>query len=374
MRILFCVLICCAGLSYLATAQTVGTPPLKRVVRFKFITKDSVNIPLNDEFEMIEDSCARITRYGHLKMPGRKFFGHFKDVSRTNPDLVLTEGNYTADGLKDGSFTTRYLNGQLQAQGNFKNNDFDGPWAMYYDDGKPKLTFEATDKNIVILNVWDAKGVKFVDNGKGNYRVDMGSIYWKGKLLNGKPDGNWHAYKTDDATNTELITENYKNGAFVKGKGPLGDYADAPRLMLIGPDNLPFVKVELLRVSSVPCNGVKRKHLVHAQYSQGLQIFSENIKDLVSPFLGTVNLKAYENTLTLKGEISVYGDIIKLQSEGDIFNESIARGLISQLRKLPPLNPATADGKPVPEKFTITFKFTQGFYSFSYRFLPLEVN
>ncbi len=373
MKTFACTLLCCVGFSGFAIAQNIPTIPLQRSVRFKFVTKDSVIVPLNDEFDMIEDSCAQVTRYGHLKMPERKFFGHVKDVSRANPGLVLTDGNYNADGQKEGQFVTHYLNGQLQAQGNFKGNEFDGGWQMYYDDGKPKLTFEASGKDIKVLNAWDEKGVKYVDNGKGNYRVDLGAIYWKGKLLGGKPDGSWHAYRRDDATNTEVITESYKNGEFVKGKGPLGDYTNAPRLVLAGPDMLPFVTAELLRVSSVPCNGVKRKHLVHAQYSDGLQAFTEHIKDVVSPYLRTVNIKPFENTLTLQGEISTYGDITNLQGKDDIFNESIARGLILQLRKLPPLNPATADGKPITEKFTITFVFSQGVYRFNYRFLPLEV-
>lgn len=121
------------------------------------------------------------------------FLANLKDVSQLNPELVLTEGNYTSDGLKDGYFITHYLNGNLQAKGNFKSNAYDGKWEMYYDDGKPKLTFEANGKEIKINDAWDAKGVKIVTDGKGVYRINLGTIYWKGKLLNGKPDGTWRA-------------------------------------------------------------------------------------------------------------------------------------------------------------------------------------
>src|SRR6187402_2731568 len=183
-----------AGIS--VSAQIPKNFPVTRNVRFNFITKDSVNLSLSNEFDLIEDSCSVIIRYGHLNMQQRKFTGRFKDVSKLNPQLVVAEGNYTADGLKDGSFISRYLNGNLQTKGNFKNNKLDGKWEMYYDDGKPKLTFEANGIDI-----------KIIDNGKGNYLVDLGELYWKGKLVNGKPDGTWKAMLTDDATNATIISE-----------------------------------------------------------------------------------------------------------------------------------------------------------------------
>ena len=71
------------------------------------------------------------------------FFGKFKDVSKVDTNLVVTEGNYSPDGFKDGEFTLHYLNGNLRAKGNFKNNKYDGHWQLYYNNGKPQLTFEA---------------------------------------------------------------------------------------------------------------------------------------------------------------------------------------------------------------------------------------
>ncbi|MDB5031561.1 hypothetical protein [Mucilaginibacter sp.] len=357
-----------------AIAQTLNAANLLHTTRrisFNFVGKDSVNMALNDEFDLIEDSCKQVIRYAKLDMRKRKYLGKIKDVSSLNPNLILTEGNYTADGLKDGYFITHYLNGQLQAKGSFKNNEYEGKWEMYYDDGKPKLTFEANGKDIKITDAWDAKGVKTIDNGKGTYRVNTGSIYWKGKLLNGKPDGAWSAMKTDDATNTDIATEKYKNGAFQKGTGPLGDYNDVSRMALVPGDVLPFVKAELLHVSMVPCNGVKRKHIVNAQYAQGFGYFSEAIKRAVEPYLKTVNIKSYENQFNITGEVNDRGFIVNMTAN-DAFNQSIAQGLIASLRRLPALNPATVDGKPVTQKFNITFNFGQGLYSFSYRFLQIE--
>ncbi len=118
----------------------------QRFLKINFVAKDSVNLLLDDEFNMIEDDCAQVTRYARLNMPQRKYSGRIKDVSRLDHSLVITDGTYSADGLKDGYFITHYLNGQLQAKGNFKNNQYDGKWEMYYDDGKPSYFLKPTAK------------------------------------------------------------------------------------------------------------------------------------------------------------------------------------------------------------------------------------
>lgn len=355
-----------------AQMPTVSSAPIgRRTIRFNFIAKDSIREALNEDFDMIEDSCSVIIRHGKLNVRERKYFGKFTDVSKLDPNVILTEGNYTANGLKDGYFITHYLNGQLQAKGTFKNNEYDGKWELYYDNGKPKLFFEASGKDIKIIDAWDEKGAKYIDNGKGAYRVDMGQFYWKGKLLNGHPDGSWASLKTDDATNEEYVTEKYKNGAFQKGSGPMGAYNDASRLILVPNNMLPFTRAELMFISAVPCGGTKRKHLVGAQYQNGLRDFTDHIAELSSQFLRTVNLEPYDSELVLEGQVNTDGGIANLTVH-NAFSENIARGLISQLRRLPPLQPATADGKPVIQKFTITYTFSRGQYSFTYRFLPVQ--
>lgn len=358
--------------AYAQVPAISNAQPGKRTIRFNFIAKDSINQSLNEDFDMIEDSCSTIIRHAKLNIRARKYFGRITDVSKLNPNIILTEGNYTTDGLKDGNFIAHYINGELQAKGAFKNNEYEGKWEVYYDTGKPKLFFEASGKNIRITDAWDEKGMKLIDNGKGAYRVNLGSIYWKGKLLNGKPDGTWASLKTDDASNEELVTEKYKNGEFQKGVSPLGEYTDAARLVLVPNNLLPFTRAELMYISAVPCNGSKRKHVIGAQYHNGLADFTGQIKELASRYLSKVDLKSYDNELILEGEINTDGAINNLAVH-NAFNETIAHGLIVEFRRLPALQPATVDGKPVKQKFTITFVFEQGYYHFSYRFLPIEV-
>lgn len=376
MRIFFIALVANVFISATTIAQTI--PPGKRPmrnIRFSTIGKDSINLALNHQFNLIEDSCSQVIRYGHMNMFTRKFFGKFKDVSKLDPKIVLTEGNYTADGLKEGYFITHYLNGNLEAKGNFKNNQYDGDWEIYYADGKPMMTFTANGGDIKIIDVWDAKGNKTVNNGSGNYRVDLEGLYWKGKLLNGKPDGTWKAANPDDATNVTLVSETYKEGLFKKGTNALGNYTDAPQLVLVPPNKLPFINAETFMIALVGCDGVSLvgKRVVNAQYSAGMSNFTDNIVRLVGPYLQTVDLRPYENTLIINGEISESGRVTNL-SAGNAFNSELARGIIRELYALPYLQPATVDGKPTKQKFNITFNFTRGSYRFTYTFLAINPN
>lgn len=170
-----------------------------------------------------------------------------------------------------------------------------------------------------------------------------------------------------------MLVESYKNGTFQKGNGPLGTYTDAPRLVLVSNDLLPFTNTELLHISMVPCNGSKHKHIVNAQYHNGFDAFSDYIKHEVSPYLGKIDLKLYDDELKLEGVVNTDGRITNLMSHSP-FDDNIARGLIHQLNNLPFLEPATADGVPVKQNFILSFKFSKGMYSFTYRFLPIHLD
>ncbi|HUS00784.1 MAG TPA: hypothetical protein VMY77_03615 [Chitinophagaceae bacterium] len=351
-NILFIILLC-VFINLCTAAQT----PSKRSIRFHNLGNDSINLSFNEEYYLIEDSCAQIVRYGHMNLRQRMFFGSFKDISKDYPDIIIAEGNYTNTGLKDGSFITHYLNGALQAKGEYRENKVFGKWEFYYPDGRPKLFFDASTNDIKIKEAWDEKGKKIVDKGNGNFTATAGNIAWAGKLNNGTPDGTWKAMKINDRTNTVLAKEKFKESKFIEGSGIGGDYTDLSRISLLNEADLPFVNAEKIRISPVPCNGVKRKQIVNAQYKEGFQQFSERIKDLVSPCLRTVDLKPYDSELELAGEVSVKGEISRLLHT-NAFDDKIASGLERVLTRLPFLEPALADGKPVPQKIVFTFKFT----------------
>ena len=369
MKNILSLIFLCTLISKFSAAQA----PAKRSVRFQNLGKDSINLSFNEEYFLIEDSCAQIVRYGHMNLRQRMFFGPFKDVSKDNPAVIVAEGNYNQTGLKDGSFITHYLNGNLQSKGEYKENKVYGKWEFYYPDGRPKLFFDATTNDLKITDAWDEKGKKIVDKGNGNYTASVGNIIWSGKLNNGTPDGTWKAIKLNDRTNTVLAKEKFKDSKFIEGSGIGGDYTDQSRISFINEADMPLITAEKMRISSVPCNGVKRKQIVNAQYKDGFQAFNERIKEVVSPYLGTVDLKPYDSELELNGEVSAKGEISRLMYT-NTFDERIASGLVRVLNRLPYLEPALVDGKPVPQKIVFVFKFMSGLYRFSYRLVPLNVN
>lgn len=345
----------------------------KRNIRFKTFGRDSIVLPLSNGYYLIEDSCSEIRRYAHFNFKQRIFFGNFRDVSRLDTNLVVAQGTYTDNGLKNGEFISRYLNGKLQAKGSFKDNKYDGKWEVYYDDGKPQLTFEVINGIIQVDDAWKPDGSRTVENGKGNYSADFDSMVWKGKLLNGRPNGTWNLVRMDDINESAISTEHFKNGQFKSGSIGAVDYHDSSHIMLVSPYKLSFVNIEKMLVSPTPCNGSPSKHIVGAQYLGGFNNLSEAIKTAVSPYLDRVDLKGIDNTISIVGEVSELGELTNLRNK-DSFREDIAHGIILRLITINPLHPATADGQPIKQKFTINFIIRDGFYHFTYRFLPIQIN
>ena len=363
--LLFLVLIAIINIS---NAQTT-----ERHIRFRSIDKDSVNLSLDDGYYLIEDSCKQITRYCRFDFKQRKFHGKFTDLSNATPGLVVSEGTYTAEGLKSGLFTSHYLNGNLQAKGSFKDDKYDGAWEVYYDNGKPEVNFEVKEGVCLVLNAWGTDGKKTVDNGNGTFIISLGQLYWKGKLLNGRPDGTWRLYSVDDISKTPLASEYFKKGLFHDGSHGTVDYTDASHIDFNMPVKLPFMNAESMTISPVACDGSRQAHIVNAQYRDGLNTFSNYIGQAVSPYFAQHDLRGIEITIAINGEISEDGNLINLKST-DGANESLARQIIIRLADLPALHPATVNGKPVKQKFTIFFTITNGFYKFTYQFLPIKVS
>ncbi|MFA6247650.1 MAG: hypothetical protein WC615_11975 [Mucilaginibacter sp.] len=392
MKIFSSVIVLCLShlfFSINASAQENEDP---RNINIKYIQEDSVSITLNESFDMIEDSCSQIIRYTHFNADEKKFYGAFTDVSRLDPNVILTQGMYDKSGLKQGLFVSHYINGNLQAKGNYKNNAFDGKWETYYENGKPKTFFEATNGNISILNTWTINGAKVVDNGNGDYNVSLtgdntgGGAAWKGKLTNGKPDGTWQFIVTTNGLERVVNTETFKDGHFVKGIGLTGNYKNASRIVMMPPEALPFLQAEKMAISSYPCNANTpmfteniKKHddnvYLDAHYDANRYDFRSELFDNLSDsfhsdkynFLGRFDIN-------LTAEVNELGKFTNVKTTGtsDI---QIEKGVISAIYRLPTLKPATINGKVVKQKFTLTYFYdkTAGRRKLVYKFLPLSL-
>ncbi|MBC7914744.1 MAG: hypothetical protein H7Y07_11560 [Pyrinomonadaceae bacterium] len=347
----------------------------QRRVNFRSIGLDSINLHLDQNYFLIEDTCSSIVRYAHFNFQTRQFFGSFRDLNKQDPMIILSEGRYSDEGELDGAFTLRYLNGTVQATGSFINGVMNGAWELFFEDGKPWMSFKAKDNKIQIDNAWDNSGKKLVESGIGIFRSDLNDIYWSGKLLNGYPDGTWKAKKTDDRTNTVLSSEIFKNGLFVKGSGPLGAYSDGSRIELVSPTILPVNNAALMQVSSASCDpSLSRKKIINAIYYDGIPAFTEKITEIIGTFLGKSNFESFYlsgTDIVIEGHINEKGSIVALRSQGGL-NDRITSGLIKELQRLPQLEPALVNGQAVKQGITFSFKFSLGTYSFSYQFLPVK--
>jgi hypothetical protein len=333
-----------------------------RNINFKILGKDSVMVSLNSDYYLIEDSCAQIIRYSHFNFTGRNFSGRFKDVSKANPDLIVSEGNYTENGLKDGPFVAHYLTGALRAKGNFDKGKFTGKWQMYYDDGKPELTFEVIDNYSEIIESWTKDGTKTVKNGNGIYQSPS-DFYWTGELVNGKPDSIWKFVSVYGTTKTTWATEYFKKGQFSKGSSTSGDYSDSSRIVLVESPVLSLKHVENIQASPVLCDGSSLKGLIGVQYKYGgLKTYIDMIGERLSPIIESFDISSVDNNLIINAEVSEKGELANF-TYNNSFRDDMARAIIDQLRTMPLLEPANLDGKPIKQKIRLQLNFRNGSYT-----------
>ena len=330
---------------------------------------DSVDVSFRQDYFLVEDSCAdiiRLCRYDHQE---RRFIGGFKDVNKLHPEQTIATGTYDNKGLKQGAFTSYYLNGKMQARGKFKNNLFHDKWEFFYPTGEPKIVFIANGSEVKILNAWNEEGKKTIDNGHGDYESVLGAIVWKGKLIGGTPDGKWTAYRMFHPEDV-LVTERFKLGEFQKGKNKAGEYTDSSRIVLVSLSMLPLINAENFWVTSEPCNAVPKKLIVNARYSKGTDQFVEEIGNRLGPMLSRMNI-SFNEPIELQGKILENGRIIFDAQKGD---SKIISTLISELKTLPSLEPARANGKAKQQDVIIVIRLNSSVYVFNYRLLPIKAD
>jgi antitoxin component YwqK of YwqJK toxin-antitoxin module len=367
--LLFCLL---CSFSIAVMGQDV-----QRRINFNPIDNDSLNMSLNADYNLIEDSCATIIRHVRFSFGTRKFHGRFTDIRKDNSAIILTEGNYNVDGLKDGIFILRYDNGNIRAKGAFKNDAFIGKWELFYESGKPELTFEANEGVYDITDAWDANGGKTVDKGSGNYVVDLQVFSWKGKLSGGRPDGTWKMYKNSDPDKETVSTEHFKKGEFVNGENAMGEYANSSRIKLVEPAMFPFVNTESMKIGT-PCNMQPGGRTVtNAHYKSGMDAFNSILNNEFATFFynnSKNKLSDVQDHFEITGDISTEGRIVNLTRKGGSSIGWVVQNIIKIIQRQPQLIPATIDGKPVKEQFKITLDYTNGEYSYTFKFLPLWGN
>lgn len=203
------------------------------------------------EFKTIE----RVSRFDFSK---QVFDGEFRDFAPNGSRILV--GAYK-DGKKEGVFQAYHPNGVLKWEVNFQNNFPIGDWKYYYPDGKPLLTITYSENGYFIKDYWDNRGKQEVIDGEGNYDfsipfegfTEFGFDFYlrKGKVKNGRPQGNWNTYFYNVGQQpVYAMTQRFTNGTLTTTYDEDGDLNNEDFISLsILPYDY-FVRAELFNSKS----------------------------------------------------------------------------------------------------------------------------
>lgn len=275
-----------------------------RYMHSKIIGKDSAIIYFDEYYRLVEPNCAKIIRYGHYDTLKHHFLGKFKDIKRNDTSFTVSYGTYSENGSKEGDFVVyNIFDKKLQEKGSFKNNEYDGECLfndiithvkeksnflngkyngkreLYDESGAPLIFMNVYGDKFEITDVW-YNGVKIVNNGKGNYFMQDG-VFWRGKLLNGVPDGEWTFKVSEDVYGYEM----FRHGKFISGYNHTAfdekEYNERSRIHFLSrPPELRMLYSEsLVPGSDVACDGTD----YHKYQSYHYRIFNNSSQDASSP-------------------------------------------------------------------------------------------
>lgn len=206
---------------------------------------DTVRFFYDAHYYLVDRDCEfrSIERVAPYDFQQQAFVGEFADFDH-NGRLIL-EGNYL-EGKRHGDFNAYHPNGVLKWQATYIRGTLQGPLNFYYPDGKPLLEISFTDGGARIVNFWDRRGERRVTNGEGRYEFaveaegynEFGYTRYirKGKVVDGRPHGNWTIkYLFGDGKEKSAGYEYYNKGRFVQGYEAYTDeeFSDAPRYSLV---------------------------------------------------------------------------------------------------------------------------------------------
>ncbi len=142
----------------------------------------------------------------------------------------------TISNILEGKYLSYYLNGNIESEGQFINNETYGAWNFYYESGKLKM------KGVVKRNSSDGYWEYFYEQGaksmegeisnqkrRGEWKIyyESGKLKEVGVYINNKREGNWIEYYEDGNKKGEInytydkgkYTEYYPSGE-LKAEGP----------------------------------------------------------------------------------------------------------------------------------------------------------
>lgn len=350
-------------------AFQISAQQKERFIQFSPIEKDSVAIHYDASYKLIEDSCSVIMRRINIK-PGKNMFkGHFTDVDKSNPNIVLARGFYSEEGKLNGNYEEYYTDKVLKGKGVFKDGLMVGNWTIFKENGNKWVEFSESNGVQKILNAWDEKGKQIVKDGNGTYVLKSDEIQWIGKLVNGLPDGTWRSSLIHKVGQGNLSQESFSKGKFITGTVSGISYQDQSKINFEPREHLISLRADEMKVSEQTCDGqIFISNFKNAYFKNGNNQLTDIIRDKINPALGK-----FDFVLSNMKSFRIYGIINEKGSLSNLrfiehLNYTQTTELLNSLSTLPNFVPAVENGVNV--KSTIIFEFTNigaGRIGFKYR-------
>lgn len=350
-----------------ACAQTIqySEKAIENYTRF-FYDSNYYLVDKDCEFKSIE----RVAVYDSVKLV---FDGPFKDFD-SNGKLIV-QGNYT-NGMKEGSFIGYHPNGEIKWKTTYVNNEPHGEWNYFYPDGKPMLSLSLTKDDFRIISLWDRSGNKKIEDGQGDYEMiipikgftDHGytSYIRKGKVVEGRPDGNWSiSFISNDKKPKEIPVyfEKYSSGqlnTFNKTSTFYDYYIPYDEFLLVPSEYFNIAEYFIVNNCSFD------------EYSGFIAFIGKRLNHDLS------NMTFEDNNMVVRYKIRY-----TVTKAGEPYNQKILEApnnisnrdktnLMVLLKTYPYFIPSVLDGKPIKDNITLTLDIRLQNHTGVIEYLTLE--
>jgi len=257
----------------------------------------------NENWQICEEPIAAYYRVGVLAAVDDLWYytGLIKDYN-INHDLLM-EGEYAANGKKNGLFTFYYPNGKKESAGHYEMDKMFGRWHWYYPDEKERaeVYFTPVEQDFKFIRYIDENGVVQLENGVGqfswpsniNINVKSNGFVVNGKFDQGKRKGKWDFIQAGPNGDIIYFTEIYEDDGSYKKTRYNYSYGKNEQT----PFPFQFSNVRLTAIESI----IYDRHF----YFNGDSLSSQFLIDYV------VNRKPLEIKTKYKIFDSVYIDMIR---------------------------------------------------------------
>ncbi|HET6766795.1 MAG TPA: hypothetical protein VFH08_05335, partial [Chitinophagaceae bacterium] len=189
--------------------------------QFQFLSNDTVKFYLSSySGKLMGKDCADIYRIAkvnqYFQFDGEVFDSY---VSKGSKFCLATYRN----GVKEGTCTYYFENGQVKETGSYANNMRAGIWTYYFENGLKHKTIEFMNDKRRLLECFNITGDTLATNGMGRFsgEVTIGTaanpilVRMEGPVKNGIIDGEWRIYNKH--LKQPNFVEKFSNGFFISG-------------------------------------------------------------------------------------------------------------------------------------------------------------